>query len=280
VRFEQNTWGSQIPALQDNASRLLSLANDIMSTRIEPYDTTDLLGVMIDVFTQKLIDHLKSICILVDAGQYQDATIISRSSYESMGILLWSAHGPANNPRDSRPLKWFAYEYIDRYRQMDRYRQLGMEPNSETEKAIRKGVQEFADLFLTEKAEKSIGRGEPPKKPLFRDRVKFGNIVTELKENGLIDPQVHQRYAMLSQWLHGTSQGMGLVFQYDGKRLSKENGICKSLGADAIIIGIHSLSNSVLLFNDHFNLDFQDKLRDSQGSFSKFLQNLKAKGLF
>ena len=109
----QITWGGQIPILQDHASRLRSLANDMVSTRIEPDDTTDLLGVMIYMFTQKLIDHLKSICILIDAGQYQDATIIARSSYESMGLLLWSAHGPTGNLRESRPLQWFAYEYID-----------------------------------------------------------------------------------------------------------------------------------------------------------------------
>jgi len=148
-----------------------------------------------------------------------------------------------------------------------------MEPDPETEKAIRQGVQEYADLFLTEKAGNSISRGEPPKKPLFIDRAKFGSIVIELKEKGLIDPQVHQRYTMLSQWLHGTSQGMGIVFRYDGKRHSKDKDICKSLGADAIITGISSLGDSVLLFNDHFKLDYRDKLMESHKGFSNILKN-------
>jgi hypothetical protein len=280
VIAEQKTWGGQIPILQDHAYQLLSLANDIVSTRIEPHDTTDLLGVMIDMFTQKLIDHLKSIRILVDAGQYQDATIIARSSYESMGLLLWSAHGPTGNPRESRPLQWFAYEYIDRYHQMERYHQLGMEPNPETEKTIRQGVQEFADLFLTNDASRAIRQGKAPKKRLFKDRIKFGNVIDELKEKGLIDPEAHQRYAMLSQWPHGTSQGMGMVFCNDGKRVSLDTDTCKSLGADAIIIGIRSLGDTALLFNDHFRLDFRDKLMESHKSFSDYLQNAKVWGLF
>ena len=276
---EQKTWGGQIPILQDHASQLLSLANDIVSTRIEPYDATDLLGVMIYIFAQKLIDHLKSICILADAGQYQDATIIARSSYENMGLLLWSAHCPTGNPRESRPLQWFAYEYIDRYHQMERYHRLGIEPNPETERAIRRGVQEYADLFLTKDASNDIRRGEVPKKRLFRDRTKFGNIVDELKEKGLIDPEAHQRYAMLSQWPHGTSQGMGIVFRNDGKRISLDKDTCKSLGADAIIIGIRSLGDTALLFNDHFGLDFRDKLKEHHKSFSEYLQNIRSWGL-
>jgi hypothetical protein len=130
VQSEAITWGEEIPTLRVYASQLLSLATYIISTHIEPYDTNDPSGAMIDVFTQKLIDHLESICILVDAGQYQDATIIARSSYESMGILLWSVHDHADSLRESRPFKWFAYEFIDRYHQMERYHQLGIKPDS------------------------------------------------------------------------------------------------------------------------------------------------------
>ncbi len=241
MSVEQITWGRKIPELHNYASQLLILANDIVSARSEPCDTTDLFGVMADVFMQKLIDHLKSILVLVDAGQYQDATIIARSSYESMGLVLWSAHGPRNNSRESRPLQWFAYEFIDRYYQMERYRQLGIEPDPETERAIRQGVQEYADLFLTKDASNAISKGETPKKRLFIDRIKFGKIINELLEKGLIDREAHQRYTMLSQWPHGTSQGMGIVFRYDGQRVAIDKETCKSLGADAIIIGIRSL---------------------------------------
>jgi hypothetical protein len=141
-------------------------------------------------------------------------------------------------------------------------------------------VQEYAHLFLTEKAEKSINKGEPPNKSLFVGRTKFGIIVHELRNEGLIDPQVHQRYTMLSQWLHGTSQGMGIVFNYDGKRLSKDKDTCRSLGADAIIIGIRSLYPSLDLFNNHFKLNFHDRIIDFHGNFSGLLMELRSKGLF
>ena len=280
MQNEQKTWGDQIPILRDHASRLLSLADNIVSAHIEPYNEKDFLGMMIDMFMHKIMDHLTSICILVDAGQYHDATIIARSSYESMGLLLWSANGLDSNLRDSRPFQWFAYEYIDRYYQMEQYHQLGIEPDPKTEKEIRQGVQEYADLFLTNKANEAIKQGKAPKKRLFKDRIKFGNILNDLKENGLIDREAHQRYAMLSQWPHGTSQGMGIVFCIDGNRISRDKATCKSLGADAIIIGIRSLGDTAFLFNDHFSLNFHKKLEESHKSFSKYLQNINAEGLF
>ncbi len=174
MSVEQRTWGGQIPILQNHSSQLLSLSNDIISSHVEPYDKTDLLGVMADVFMQKLTDHLKSILVLVDAGQYQDATIIARSSYESMGLLLWSANGPKENFRESRPLQWFAYEFIDRYYQMERYRQLGIEPDPETEKTIRQGVQEYADLFLTKDASRAIRQGKAPKRVYLKIESNLG----------------------------------------------------------------------------------------------------------
>ena len=152
-----------------------------------------------------------------------------------------------------------------------------MEANPETEKTIRQGVQEFADLFLTNDASRAIRQGKGPKR-LFKDRTKFGNVIDELKEKGLIDPEAHQRYAMLSQWPHGTSQGMGMVFCNDGKRVSMDTDTCKSLGADAIIIGIRSLGDTALLFNDHFRMDFRDKLMESHKSFSDYLQNARGWG--
>ncbi len=99
-------------------------------------------------------------------------------------------------------------------------------------------------------------------------------------EKGLIDRLAHQRYAMLSQWPHGTSQGMGIVFRYDGRLISIDKDICKSLGADAIIIGIRSLGDTALIYNDHFKLDFRDKLMAQHKDFSDFLQNARSFGLF
>jgi hypothetical protein len=57
-------YGERIPILLDQASQLLSLANEMVSICSVPYDTNDFIGPILDAFTHKHIDHLRSICIL------------------------------------------------------------------------------------------------------------------------------------------------------------------------------------------------------------------------
>lgn len=77
--------GITVPLLDDYASQLLDLSNDIISSDILPYERYGFhLGAMVDAFCHKQIDHLNSICILVKAEQYNDAQIICRSSIESL----------------------------------------------------------------------------------------------------------------------------------------------------------------------------------------------------
>jgi hypothetical protein len=108
---ELNKRIKQIPILQDHATQLLCLAKEIVSSRQGAYERDDFLGAMADIFMHMQMDHLKSICILVNADQNPDALIISRSSFENMALLLWSAHGP---PRENRPRKWFLNEIKER----------------------------------------------------------------------------------------------------------------------------------------------------------------------
>jgi len=63
MQNEQKTWGDQIPILRDHASRLLSLADNIVSAHIEPYNEKDFLGMMIDMFMHKIMDHLTSVTV-------------------------------------------------------------------------------------------------------------------------------------------------------------------------------------------------------------------------
>jgi len=107
------------------------------------------------------------------------------------------------NPRESRPLQWFAHEYIDRYHQMEQYHRLGIRTGiQKLKKPFDGAFKEYADLFLTKDANNAIRRGEVPKKRLFKDRTKFGNIVDEFEEKGLIRIHKPARYAMLSRVGH------------------------------------------------------------------------------
>jgi hypothetical protein len=85
-----------------------------------------------------------------------------------MCLLLWLTHIPNDNLEENRPLKWFAYEYIDRYRQMSKinFNEI-IDPN--TKKAILQGVQEYSHLFLTNEAIDLLRQGKDlPRDPFIK----------------------------------------------------------------------------------------------------------------
>lgn len=257
----------QIPKMREHACELRRLAKEVASSRSGPYNAYDFLGAMADVLMHKQIDHIKSICVLVDANQNPDALIIARSAYESMALLLWAAHGP---PRKNRPRQWFLYEIKERYCRWvnGEYKDLGLSP--EKERSVIQNVKTYANILLTKKGQDKLRRDRlltcdqgdftvdklPPMVHIFGDR--------SLK--GKIDPKSYALYQLLSKWPHGDPQGMAIVFQHDGNCLSHDETICKYLGGCAIEIGILSLNKTSNLFNEHFKLNFHDRLLELENA--------------
>jgi hypothetical protein len=75
-------------------------------------------------------------------------------------------------------------------------------------------------------------------------------------------------YQGFSQRVHGSSQSFKDVFRYEENRISHNLDECKSHGTSAIVFGIQALGRSIILFNNHFKLNFQDKLMELGSSFS------------
>ena len=265
-----NKYVEQLPIIRDLASELLSLTKDLASSRSGTYAINDFLGAMADAFLLKQIDHLKSICILVDANQDPDALIIARSSFENMALLLWAAHGPS---RENRPRQWFLTEIKETYCRMDQSEYGDISLDSKKESAILQYIQDYADVLLTKAARKKLHQG----KTVSIDRNSFAikripsvkNIFDELKKKGRLDQRSYLLYQILSQWPHGTPQGMGMVFRHDGNYLSHAENIDKYLGGSAIMFGLQSLGNTAILFNDHFKLDFHYRLEESRKLYSQ-----------
>lgn len=267
-------WGDRIPILRDYASQLIDLANDMVSTRSGPFEIDDFIGPILDTFTSKQIDHLRSICILIDSGQYQDAEIIGRSSFEGMCLLLWLVNG---HKEENRPLKWFAYEYIERYRQMIYLNEI---IDQTAQKIILQGVQDYAHLFLTRNSNELLRQGkaltlnpDPFAKGWPSENIP--QIVEELKKFDLVDPEIEyyeKLYGCLSQWTHWTPQGIGGSFKYEENRLTYDMNMRKFKGAGAIIFGIQSLDKSAYLFNAHFKSGFFEMLDDFGQRYLKLWQ--------
>jgi hypothetical protein len=230
----------------------------------------DFLGKMVATFMHKQMFHLKSICILVDADQNPDALIIARSAYENMACLLWSAHGPS---RENRPRRWFLHEIKERYCKMrnGEYNDLDFDPKIRV--AIIQIVQEYADILLTKNARKKILQGKEisidPDPFIIKKLPPFDHIIKDKSLEGKINQDASQLYKLLSKWSHGDPQGMGLVFSFDEDLLLRNDITYKYLGGCAIEIGLQSLLNTAILFNSHFELDFEDRLMDFKNRFSE-----------
>jgi len=251
----------QIPFIRNHAFQLHRLAKEIATCRSGSYKENDFLGAMTDAFMHKQMAHLKSICILVEANQSPDALIIARSSYESMALLLWAAHSP---PRINRPRQWFLYEIKERYCEWikGKYKDLDLSP--EVKKSLTQNVQDYADILLTGKGRKKLLRDKPLEVNDFiiRKLPQFQQILEDESLDGKIDRNAYALYKLLSKWPHGAPQGIGMVFQHDGKCLSPDGITCKYLGGCALHLGVISLGTTAILFNDHFKLGFDDRLTE------------------
>jgi hypothetical protein len=74
-------------------------------------DVTDHMGFMGLCFMSKQIEHLRSICLLIDGHQYRDANLISRVMIEGTARLYW-----AGLKQPDRPLRWRAYSWVEEFR--------------------------------------------------------------------------------------------------------------------------------------------------------------------
>jgi hypothetical protein len=230
----------------------------------------DFLGAMADSFMHKQIDHLKSICILVDANQNPDALIIARSSFENMALLLWATYGPS---RENRPRQWFLNEIKESYCKMIKgeYGYTNLDPIVET--AILQDIQDYSDVLLSKAARKKLNDGNAksfePNSFIIASIPPIKSIFDELNKEGRIDQKAYPLYKVLSQWHHGTPQGMKMIFHHDGNSFLHDESTDKYLGGCAIMFGLQSLGNTAVVFNDHFKLDFHDQLEESRKRFAQ-----------
>ncbi|MDQ7827313.1 MAG: DUF5677 domain-containing protein [Candidatus Eremiobacteraeota bacterium] len=92
-----------IPVIRDFSDKLLVLASEIMQSGKIKWEESDHLAFMALCFAKSQEEQLKSINVLVDAGQHRDAGQISRSSVEGMCFLIWAAR------ELDRPMLWRSF---------------------------------------------------------------------------------------------------------------------------------------------------------------------------
>jgi hypothetical protein len=218
----------------------------------------DHLGFMELTFVSKQLEHIKSVCKLADADQYQDASIIARVMVEGLAILYW-----ANAAPKERPLNWRAYIWIDQFR-----RSYGKPDYPEHKAEIELMLKTYCRQYL-----KPEFKGKPQNEITpdnYRinwrwdenQEAKFVKIaITEIfKETGLKD-LYEKFYIPASGWVHWDSISMAEAIHRGADGSVTWGAETKYMGAVALASGFHALFGSAQLLNEHFSLGFSDRLK-------------------
>jgi hypothetical protein len=220
------------------------------------YKEDDHLGMMSLAFVSKQLEHLKSIIILVDGGQYRDAFGLSRIMVKGYGLLDWA------NRDSNRARNWRAYVWVEQFRYS-----YGKPANAEQKKGLEVALMVNCRQFLLPESKNKSQEEITPKDYLIKwhreedDKSKFVKRTIEeiFKSIGL--EKIHSSvYADASGWVHWNPFQIADTFQITEATITYDFIETKYLGAVAIVAAFHSLFGSSALLNDHFELGLSDSL--------------------
>ena len=252
-----------IPKLRQFADRLIVLVNTILQKSIQ-YNEEDHLAFMSLCFVSKQVEHLKTICILVDAGQHKDAGLIARSMIEGMFLLLWAAHDPLK-----RPLLWRTYALVEDFRLMREKERAGEEIEPSHKLKIMEQLNIYGEQFLTNKAKEAMRKNLPvPEDPYCKNwsGKQIWEICEEVKGHLLYE----QIYKDTSQWIHWTPRGLGTSIRRDN-RIVHYMDESKDVAATALASGFQSLLQLTELIDSHLALGFTGRLTELRNLYIKEL---------
>jgi hypothetical protein len=223
----------------------------------------DHMGFMALSIVSKQLEHLKSICVLVDAQQYRDSKLITRTMVEGLALIYWAAKDPK-----TRPLEWRACSWVEEFARL-----YGTPHYPVYKKEIETMLSAHCTPFLKPSSKhKSLSEITPNDytRGCRWEEVEegvFSNVTIKkiFQDAGL--EQIYQTYyADTSNWTHWNPIGIGEALQHESDKLAYGNET-KYLGALAYITGFNVLLQSARFLNDYFKMDFNKTLDELYGEF-------------
>lgn len=254
---------NDLPKLREFANQLILIVNDMLQKAI-PYNETDHLAFMSLCFVSKQVDHLKSICLLVDAGQHKDAVLIARSMIEGMYLLLWAAQNFV-----TRPLLWRSYAYVEDLRLMNKKEQMGEKIVPSEKTALLTQLKKYGPQFYTKEAQKSQSDNRPlPDKP-YR-KTWSGKTVADISKEVKGQLLYEEIYKEMSTWIHWSPRGIGTSIRRGSQEVLYVRE-ASDMAAMSLASGFQSLLEATTLADAHLTLGYADRLAT--------LRDLYVKGL-
>lgn len=209
------------------------------------------MGLMSFCFLNKKMEHIKSVCILVDSQQYRDAWLISRTMFEGVAFLYWAKEDP------SRAYNWRSYILVEEFKRL-----YGKPEYLARREEFEYKLQTYCKQFLRKK---SINKSQSQITPndyynsWYLDKnnepISITNIIrsTEIMPNVKLEPLFLLSYSLPSGWIHWSPQFIGdaLRFEYDCLDYCNNS---MYLGQLAYMDGFNWLLLSAMVFDELFCL--------------------------
>lgn len=245
---------AKLVRLIPHRDRLLALAEEILRDPIK-CNEVDHLGAMGIIFAAKQVEHLRSIVILTDAGQFPDTMLIGRAMLEGMVVLLWAARDP-----DQRPYKWRTHAIVHDLELLLEKKEAGDVVPEDLEEEIWNMVRNHGRQFL----KKGLTEVDEPDPSKYKSRWHLndqGQVVT-IKEmfDDFEAPLLYDVYRSLSNWVHWNAAGVGSGLTSSGNRVRIDWGSPDS-AAVATAVGFQSLAQTIRFLDSHLALGRSNKIQ-------------------
>jgi Family of unknown function (DUF5677) len=250
-----------MPLLDKHASRFITMADRVIKKGFQ-YNETNHYEFMLISFLMKQREHARSICILIESGQYLDSTLIARVMLEGLCTLLW-----ATGDREQRPLQWRAYALIADWELMQKKRTAGESIDPEYERELHNRLKKYGAMYLTKKARREgLDNLDRPYQKNWLLNQNGAHIPRSTVFEEVRGTELYSLYEEMSQWVHWTIKGFGETINKSGNCFSF-NPNAYQRAAQSYTIMIQALIQTLELVLDQFSLETEPSLNELRDNY-------------
>ncbi len=214
----------------------------------------DHLAIMALCFLNKQIEHMESALILVEAGQYRDASLIVRSMIEGLGQILHLRPDPQGLAK-----QYGEFASVTSWRKMNMLTKAGQRPDSATQKQIGAAIKSLGQQFYTVKAKKCLATNKPlPADPYWKTWTNkhYSQLLRDANGGELADFV----YGPFSEWHHWSPEGFNTSVKWENANHINFLPPSIILGAKTLACAFQCLFQQAALADGHFRSGFDAQL--------------------
>jgi hypothetical protein len=237
-------------------------------------DPNDHFAFMSFCFLPKQIEHMRSMRILLDSGQYSDTVIIARIMVEGLAMLAFAL----NNSDENIALKWRSFPVILNYRLFLDKKKNGLEVSKKDENEIFEELNKFGNLFLKDK-NISITKSNLFVPDPFSKNWTVDNHGKEIRKTQFVknlQGKLIEIYLELSGWVHWDVKKMAQMINWDNSSILKIDANTNYVddAKFALGAGFLSLYGIIEMINNHLKLELTNELNKVRLKFESDLSSI------